>query len=317
MNGKATMAVAFAAGLVAGWTTTPPRYEFRGKVVLITGGSRGLGLILAKELAGEGAKIAILARDARELEQATAEIGAAGAEAFALVCDVRNQQQVESACRSVLEQFGRLDVLINNAGVIQVGPMENMTMRDYEEAMAVHFWGPLYMIKAVLPHMRKHRRGRIVNIASIGGEVGLPHMAPYCASKYALVGLSDSLRAELRPQGIHVTTVCPWMMRTGSYPNAILKGRQSAEDAWFSTSDRMPVVSIQARSAARRIIEACRYGQARLTLGWQGTLAVFFNAVAPGWVAFGQSMAAWIMPGPTAGGEQGRPWREMRAVHVP
>src|SRR5256714_1298474 len=126
-------------------------------------------------------------------------------------------------------------------------------------ALAVHLWGPLYAMRAVVPQMRRQGGGRIVNIASIGGKIAVPHLTPYSASKFALVGLSDGMRAELAKDNILVTTVCPGLMRTGSPPNAHFKGRHRAEFTWFVLGDSLPLASIDARRAARHIITACRY----------------------------------------------------------
>src|SRR5437763_6066124 len=104
----------------------------------------------------------------------------------------------------VAKRFGRIDVLVNNAGIIQVGPVENMTITDFENAMAVMFWGPVYATLATLPYMRQHGDGRIVNITSIGGKVSVPHLVPYSCAKFAAVALSEGLRAELASTGIRV-----------------------------------------------------------------------------------------------------------------
>src|SRR5204862_4688180 len=134
-------------------------------------------------------------------------------------------------------------VLINNAGVITVGPFEDFSKADFDEAMAIHFWAALYTLKAALPHMRKAGGGRVVNISSIGGKVGVPHLAAYCASKFALTGFSQSIRAELAKDNIRVTTVAPGLMRTGSHVNAKFKGNHAAEFAWFSVSSGTPLIS--------------------------------------------------------------------------
>src|SRR5207302_995684 len=144
----------------------------------------------------------------------------------------------------VLDRFGRLHVLINNAGVIQVGPMEEMTLADYEDTMQTHFWAPLFTTLSVLPALRRQGEGRIVNISSIGGKIAVPHLLPYSASKFALTGFSEGLRAELLKDGIYVTTVCPGLMRTGSPRNADFKGQHRAEYAWFSISDSLPFFSM-------------------------------------------------------------------------
>jgi len=252
---------------------------------LITGGSRGLGLVMAREFAREGARLALCARDVDELERARADLMKRGAQAFVVPCDVTDRAQVNEMIEVVHDHYGRIDVLVNNAGVIQVGPIEVMTVEDFDEAMRVHFWGPLFTTLAVLPEMRRRREGRIVNISSIGGKISVPHLVPYSASKFALVGLSEGLRAELQKDGIVVTTVCPGLMRTGSPRNATFKGKNRAEYAWFSISDALPLSSMMAERAARQIIAATKRGDAEIVLTIQAQLAVRFHALFPGLTA--------------------------------
>src|SRR5690349_14792149 len=184
-------------------------YDLTDKTVLISGGSRGLGLVMAREFAREGSRLVLCARDEQELDQARLDLEKLGAEVMIVPCDVTNKHDVNEMIATVNSRFGAVDVLVNNAGVIQVGPIEVMTHEDFEHAMQAHFWGPLNTIMAVLPAMMQQKTGRIVNISSIGGKVSVPHLVPYSASKFALVGLSKGLRAELMKDGIKVTTVCP------------------------------------------------------------------------------------------------------------
>ena len=255
--------------------------SLRAKSVIVTGGSRGLGLVLARELVREGARVAICARDEEELERAVEDLDALGGEAIALECDVTDRVQVEAMVRAVRHRFGGVDVLINNAGVIQVGPAERMGLEDYEEAMLTHFWAPLYTTMAVLPLMRARGAGRIVNISSIGGKIGLPHLLPYSASKFALVGLSEGLRATLAKERIVVTTVCPGLMRTGSPGHVAVKGDHAAEYAWFKTADSLPGFSASAERAARRIVDALRHGDAELVMPGLAWLQVRLHALFP------------------------------------
>ena len=274
-------------------------YDLRDKTVLITGGSRGLGLVMAREFAGEGARLAICARDETELERARADLKKLGAPAvIAVPCDVTDRAQVNEMVSIVQDRYGQIDVLVNNAGVIQVGPVEVMTLEDYEEAMKVHFWAPLYTTLAVLPEMRRRRDGRIVNISSIGGKISVPHLVPYSASKFALVGLSEGLRAELQKDGVVVTTVCPGLMRTGSPRNATFKGQHRAEYAWFSISDALPITAMQAERAARQIINACKRGDAEIVLTIQAQLAVKFHGLFPGLTADLLGLVNRLLPGP-------------------
>jgi NAD(P)-dependent dehydrogenase (short-subunit alcohol dehydrogenase family) len=256
-------------------------YSFANKTVVITGGSRGLGLTIARLLAREGARLALLARDEDELARACDELHALGAQAIPVACDLLDRTQSLSGIEKVLDRFGRIDVLINNAGMIEVGPLENMRRQDFEKSMALHFWAPFNLMEQVIPHMRRAGGGRIVNISSIGGKVAVPHMAPYSASKFALVGLSDSFRAELARDGIKLTTVTPGVMGTGSHLNAKFKGNHGAEFAWFSLSATLPFSAVNAARAAEMIVEACRCGQASLIIGLQARLAIAGNALFP------------------------------------
>jgi short-subunit dehydrogenase len=280
------------------------QYDLGGRVVIVTGGSRGLGLVLARELAREGARLAICARDEEDLRRASADLEQRGAEVLAVPTDVTDRAQVEDMVRAVQERFGRVDVLINNAGVIEVGPMEVMTLEDYQGAMKTHFWGPLYTTLAVLPEMRSRGDGRIVNIASIGGKISVPHLLPYSASKFALVGFSEGLRAELAKDGVVVTTVCPGLMRTGSPRNATFKGQNRAEYAWFSISDSLPVTSMAAERAARQIIAALKRGDAEVILSIQAKTAALFHGIFPGLTADLLGVVNELLPGPGGIGTQ-------------
>jgi short-subunit dehydrogenase len=172
------------------------------------------------------------------------------------------------------------------------------------------------MIGAVLPHMRRAGGGRIVNISSIGGKIAAPHLVPYSASKFALVGLSDGLRAELLREGIVVTTVCPGLMRTGSPLNASFKGRRREEYAWFTVSDSMPLLSLDARRAARKIIRACRHGDAELVVGVQAKVVALARNLAPNLFASAAAAINGLLPKPatSADGDESQPGRELESV---
>lgn len=272
------------------------RFPLRGQAILIAGGSRGLGLALAREAARQGAKLALCARDGEELERARGDLASLTSEVLTLPCDLTRQSEVEQMVGNVRERFGSIDVLINNAGIIQVGPAETMTVDDFVEAMNTHFWGPLYTTLAVVDGMRARRSGRIVNICSIGGKLSVPHLLPYCASKFALAGLSEGFRVELAKDGISVTSVFPGLMQTGSPLNATFKGRHRAEYAWFSAGDAMPFVSMRPETAARKILTAARLGSAELVLGWPAKLAVSAHALMPGFTQEALRLVNRLLP---------------------
>ena len=293
--------------------------DFDGRVVVITGGSRGLGLVLARKLAAQGARIVLMARDEGELDRAKRLLEEEyRAEVLAVRCDVRRRADVRAAVAHVLERWTNVDVLLNNAGVIQVGPLEHMVHDDFENAMATHFWGPLNLMVELLPSMRRRGFGRIVNISSIGGRVAVPHLAPYSASKFALTGLSDAVRAELAPHGIRVTTACPGLMRTGSPINAQVKGQHEAEYAWFAIADSLPGFSTSAEHAANQIISACAHGDPQLTISLPARAMVLGEALAPALVARMMEMATRLLPGPGGPeGDQSRRGRDSESRWAP
>jgi len=282
-NNSLLLLAAMSAGLAAAsWLGRRARsYNFRDKTVLVTGGSRGLGFVLASAFAHAGAKVAICARDRAALGHARAKLNARGYQVVAVLGDITKPEQVADIVRVVNERYGPIEVLVNNAGTITVGPMDVMTLADYEEAMNLHFWAPLRMTLAVLPDMQQRGEGRIVNIASVGGRLSVPHLLPYSASKFALVGLSEGLRSELVKDGVLVTTVSPGLMRTGSPRNASFKGSHRDEYAWFSISDSLPGISMSAERAAQQILAAAQRGDAELTLSLPAKLAVRFHATFP------------------------------------
>jgi short-subunit dehydrogenase len=272
--------------------------DLAGKVVLITGSSRGLGFALAQELAGQGARLAICARGQHELERARRELASMGAEVLAIRCDVGVHDDVQALVNEVVHRFGTVDILVNNAGVIAVGPLESQTLTDFEEAMDVMFWGTVYPSLAVLPHMMKRRRGQIANITSIGGKVSIPHLLPYNCAKFAAVGFSEGLRAELAKHRISVTTVVPGLMRTGSHLNAYFKGKNQDEFTWFSLGATLPLVAMNARRAARKIVAAIRRRQPELILTPQAKLVALAHGVFPGTTSDVLGIVNRLLPGP-------------------
>ena len=257
------------------------RYTFQDKVALITGGSRGLGLQIARELCRRGAKVSLLARDADELASAKNGLERFKTDVLTVQCDLTESQQIQSAVRETLQRFRKIDILINDAGIIEVGPIEHSQLKDFDRNMRVHFWAPYILYLLIAPHMRAQRGGRIVNISSIGGRIGVPHMAAYCASKFALAGFSDAARAELARDNIYVTTVTPGLMRTGSHIHANFKGDHAAEYKSFRRALKIPFASISIERAARKIVSACKGGRPALVMPFTTYLAIVANAVFP------------------------------------
>ena len=298
---------AIAAGLAAfGFVAMAARkhkkHSFNGDAVLITGGSRGLGLIMARALVKEGARVAIVARDEEEIARAIDDLASIGGEVTGIICDVRSRTDAERAVAECVKRLGSIDCLINDAGIIQTGPLETQTEKDFRDAMDTHFWGPFYTMQAAIEYMRSAGGGRMINISSIGGKIAVPHLAPYCASKFALAGLSSAMNAELAKDGIVVTTVYPGLMRTGSHINAEFKGQHEKEFALFSLVNAMPVSSINAERAAEKVLEASRCGRAEIVISVQAKAAVTFNALFPEAMSTILATTNRFLPGP---GESG------------
>jgi NAD(P)-dependent dehydrogenase (short-subunit alcohol dehydrogenase family) len=287
-------AVGVASGILY---CLPSLYTFRGKSVVITGGSRGLGFALAERFLKQRAQVALLARDADELEQARALLGKrTGLHPLIITCDVTQRGEVQLALEQVASHFGGIDILINNAGAIVIGPFESMELQDFEALLTVQVHAVVNATQAVLPWFRRHGGGRIANISSIGGRIAVPHMSVYCAGKFALAGLSASIAAELAAENILVTTVFPGLMRVGSPIQAVIKGEHEKEYAWFALGDSTPGLSVSAEYAARQIVEAIRRGDSQLMFPSTTRLASFAQSAFPELFAFATQLAARLQP---------------------
>ena len=289
-------------------TTTAP---IRDWVILITGGSRGLGLAIAEECLRRGAIPVLCARDAAELDRASTILTKRGTRFGSIASDAREESGARRAVEFAVDRYGRIDAVINNAGIITVGPQSTMARSDYEDALATHFWGPYNVVQAALPHLRRSRGKRIVNVSSIGGRISVPHLLPYSVSKFALSGYSEGLRSELARENIAVTTVYPGLMRTGSPRNARFAGKAWAEYAWFKLSDTLPGISVSASFAAREIVDAMARGDATLTISALAKLGSFVHGIAPALTARALSLACALLP--SAPGKTGAPRRGAEA----
>ncbi len=261
-----------------------------GKVVLITGGSRGFGLALAEEFASRGARLILTARDAGELRRAREKLLALGiglqdADVRTIPCDLTDYEQTQRMIAQASAEFGQIDILVNNAGIITVGPVEDQSLAAFKTAMESNYYTMLHATLAVMPQMLERRSGRIVNITSIGAKLAVPHLLPYSASKFAALGFSQGLHAELRAKGIWVTTVCPGLMRTGSHRHALFTGDREREYRWFSLGASLPGVSTSAKSAARQVVEATAKGRTEITITPQALLAATLAQALPAYTA--------------------------------
>jgi NAD(P)-dependent dehydrogenase (short-subunit alcohol dehydrogenase family) len=282
--------------------------NIRGKTIAITGAARGIGYATAIALLERGARVVIGDRDVALQESAVAQLTKLGP-VSGYPLDVTDRESFATFLdKARTDGGGHIDVLINNAGVIQVGPVESVTIELLEEAMRSNFWSAAHATLFSLPHLRERRgEGRIVNIVSIGGRVAIPHMLSYDASKFALMGFSEALRAELLRAGIKVTTVIPGPMRTGSIYNAEFAGKPRREFEWFSLLASMPVFTIGAERAAARVIDAAEEGKDEIHLGLSSYVLSFLHGVAPRFVTRMMSLMNRALPAP--GGAQGETWR--------
>ena len=278
---------AVAAATVYAVLPSRKRYH-AGQVAVITGGSRGLGFALAQQFGRAGLRLVLAARNERELEQARAslvEFGDVQREDVLLVpCDLTDPAQAASLIETTMRTFGRIDLLINNAGIIEVGPFENQPAEAYDRAMQTNFFAALHTIRAAVPYMldASGEGGRgIVNISSIGGKIPVPHLLPYVAAKFALTGFSEGLHIELRQKGVRVTTVCPGLMRTGGEQHAHFTGQVKKEERWFKLSAKMPILAASVGHSARRIYRAVQAGRAEITITPQAWLAARIVGLAP------------------------------------
>ncbi len=285
--------------------------DLQGKVVLVTGSSRGFGLAIAEQFALEGARLALCARDEDELARARMQVSEFGAQVLAIPCDISDPEQVKLCVEQVTAQFGQIDILVNNAGIITAGPWQTLTRHDFEESMNIMFWGIYNMTMAVLPQMAARKSGRIVNITSIGGKVSVPHLLAYSSAKFAAVGFSEGLHAELAKDGIVVTTVSPWLMRTGSQVNAVIKGDQHrTEYALFTLLDTLPASSISVKRAAKQVVHATKRGSAELLITVEAQLAARLYGAFPGVMTDLLGLVNRFLPTSEEGGQESYTGRE-------
>ncbi len=286
-------------------------------MVLITGGSRGLGLALAEAFGRRGARLVLAARNEEDLQQARTLLMRRRAVAktedvLAVAADLQRPEDAERLIAEATSYFGRIDILVNNAGIITVGPVEHQAIRDFHEVMDANFFSGVHCTLSLLPQMLRRRSGTIVNITSIGGKVAVPHLLPYTASKFAAVGFSQGLHAELRSKGVHVLTVCPGLMRTGSHLAAHFSGDTAREYRWFSLAANLPGVSTSAAHAAERIVKAVIRRETEIAITPQAVMLARTAHLSPALTARAMSLANRMLPAGVSETRGSRVGREAR-----
>jgi short-subunit dehydrogenase len=219
--------------------------DFKNKIVLITGASSGIGKETAIEFAKLGANIILIARKKDKLEQVANELKKFNVLTLVCQCDVSKKDQVKEMSKKVLEKFESVDILVNNAGFAIYGSVSDLTIDEIESQMETNYFGMIYCIKNFLPSMLKKKSGHIVNVASVAASFGLPGIASYCASKFAMLGFSEGLKHELKNTGVGITVVSPIMVRTNFF-----------EHPSFEKMPKFSPTSLSSETVAKAILKA-------------------------------------------------------------
>ncbi len=258
--------------------------------VLITGASQGIGRATALLFAQKGYDVALAARQSKRLEAVTQEIRGIGRTALAVPTDVTDEGQVNALVEKALECYGAIDVLVNNAGICMTAPMAQTTLSDWQQIINVNLWGYIHTIHALLPHFLERQKGTIVNVGSFGGKMPLPNMTAYCTSKYAVTGLTETLRLELEPKGIHVCGVHPSVTNSDFLERAVFRGEEESEvelaRQQMGEMLKSPLAS-QPQDVAEAIWKVVKHPQAEVIVG-AGAMATTLYKVAPG-------LSQWLM----------------------
>ncbi|GAA4878041.1 SDR family oxidoreductase [Actinomycetospora straminea] len=267
-------------------------------VALVLGASRGLGFLIAQELGRRGHDLAVVARSADGLEAARGDLEATGATVLTLPADLASRPSAEPVVETAVTQLGRLDVVVANAGIIQVAPVRALTAQDVADAHDAIFWSAVYPVMAAVDVMRRRGGGRVIVISSIGGKIPTPRLLPYTAAKFATVGFAESLRTEAGRDGISVTTVVPGLMRTGSTRNALVGGDRERELRWFTTLASLPLLSMDAGAAARRIVAGGLAGRPEVVLTPAAKVGLRVHGIAPGLTKRALALVDRLLPAP-------------------
>lgn len=255
--------------------------DFRDKIVLVTGAASGIGKATALGFAREGANLVVADVDEGGLERTAEEIRGVGRRALPVKTDVSRREEVEVLCRKALEEFGRVDVLMNNAGVGMACEIKDTDLSDWEWIVGINLWGPIFTLHYLLPHMVERKSGHVVNVASGAGLIGLPASGAYTTTKFGVVGLSEVLRTELERFHIGVTTVCPGVVRTPIFDRTKVKGFKQGITKMTDMKGN-PFKGVTPEQAAKKILRAVKRNQAVLVFTAFATVLYNMKRVSPG-----------------------------------
>jgi short-subunit dehydrogenase len=253
------------------------RDAFREKSVIVTGASSGIGKALALQLADEGALLALAARDARRLDSLAVECQRRGGKAVAIPTDVADESRCKALIQHTQETYGRIDMVVNNAGMDVVSKLEDLAdLHLFRRVVEVNFYGTVHCTYYALPFL-KETRGRIVNVSSLGGMLAIPFNTSYVASKFAVIGFSDSLRMELIRAGVSVTVICPYWVVTEFHERYLDKdGQPKGPSGRAIYTEKM----MTADQCAGIILKAARRRKRQVVM-WPGTLGIWLKLVLP------------------------------------
>ncbi|HAA32748.1 MAG TPA: oxidoreductase [Cyanobacteria bacterium UBA8553] len=258
--------------------------------LLITGASEGIGKATARVFAQHGYNVVLAAREPQRLNSVAQEISAQGGNALAVPTDVTDPQQVNTLVERALTAYSQIDVLVNNAGICSSGLMEKTSLEDWHKVIDVNLWGYVHTIQALLPHFLERRAGTIVNVGSFGGKVPLPNMTLYCTSKYAITGLTETLRLELEPKGIQVCGVHPSATKTGFIKRSLFRGRDEQETNQRQQQMKQFIESpfaSKSEDVAKAIWDVVKHPQAEVVVGTAAAATAAYR-FAPG-------LMSWIL----------------------
>ena len=245
--------------------------NFKNKVVVITGASSGIGEAAAEQFAKKGANIVLVARRKDRLEEVEKKLSKYSIKILVQVCDVSDKKQVKQMSETVIDTFSKIDILVNNAGFVIYGKVEELSIEDIESQMQTNYFGMINCTKHFLPHFLKQNSGHMVNVASVGGSFGIPGIASYCATKFAMLGFSEGLRHELHETNVGVTVVSPIMVRTALFDHPSFK----------NFTKRATGISLSSETVANAIIKAANSSRLEIVVPSVVRIAIWFKQTFP------------------------------------